>query len=72
MSAKEGDVKSVPVLCESDSECCGCGACASVCPRDAVTMLPNRYGFLYPHVDIETCIGCRICLKVCAFKRDLA
>ncbi len=70
MSANEPNVRTVPVLYKSESDCCGCGACMSVCPKDAVTMQPNRYGFLYPHIDKDACIGCYMCLKVCAFKHD--
>lgn len=64
-------VKGVPVLYGVDSECCGCGACVSVCPKDAIAMQPDRYGFLYPHIDIEACVSCCMCLKVCAFKSNL-
>lgn len=62
---------SAPILYADDSECCGCGACVSVCPKDAITMQPDRYGFLYPSIDGDTCIHCHLCLKVCAFKCDL-
>lgn len=61
----------VPELYASDSECCGCGACLSACPKDAITMQPDRFGFLYPHINENICVACRLCLKVCAFKRDL-
>ena len=71
MSANEGNAKSVPVLYESDSECCGCGACASACPKDAVSMRPDGYGFLYPKIDGRLCVGCGKCLRVCGFKRDV-
>lgn len=56
----------VPVLFVSESECCGCGACSSVCPKDAIDMLPNRYGFLYPRINADLCIGCRMCVRVCS------
>lgn len=62
---------SVPILYEDDSECCGCGACVSVCPKNAITMQPDCYGFLYPSIDGDACIRCRLCLKVCAFNIDL-
>jgi ferredoxin len=37
----------------------------------AITMLPNEEGFLYPVVDAEVCVGCKKCISVCAFKKDL-
>ena len=61
----------MPELYTSASECCGCGACLSVCPKNAITMQPDRYGFLYPYIDKGLCITCRLCLKVCAFKCDI-
>lgn len=49
------------------SMCSGCTACASICPSDAISMLPDVMGFLYPQVDKEKCIECGACEKVCAF-----
>lgn len=71
MSTNEANARGVPVLYGSESECCGCGACLSVCPKDAISMRPDKYGFLYPCIDSILCIGCQMCRKVCAFKRDL-
>lgn len=52
------------------SKCCGCGACVSACPTDAVVMKEDREGYLYPRVDAEVCVQCQICEKVCpAVKR---
>lgn len=45
--------------------CCGCSACASVCPRHCITMLEDSEGFLYPQVDEESCVNCGLCEKVC-------
>lgn len=47
--------------------CCGCTACASICAHDAIEMKPDALGFLYPHVDMEKCIECGLCEKVCQF-----
>lgn len=47
--------------------CCGCTACASICPHQAINMEPDTLGFLYPKVDTEKCIDCGLCEKVCAF-----
>lgn len=48
-------------------DCCGCTACASICPHDAITMEPDVLGFLYPKVNLEKCTECGLCEKVCAF-----
>jgi len=49
------------------ADCCGCTACASICPPDAITMRPDGLGFPYPQVDTSRCTGCGACEKVCAF-----
>lgn len=51
-------------------ECCGCTACASVCPQNAIVMKPDALGFLYPKVDISLCIDCGLCDKVCSFNEN--
>lgn len=45
--------------------CCGCSACASVCPKKCITMKEDKEGFLYPETDKEICIECGRCEKVC-------
>lgn len=49
------------------ADCCGCTACASRCPKNAITMEPDTLGFKYPKVDLDKCIDCGLCEKVCAF-----
>ena len=51
-------------------DCCGCGACANACNHNAITMIPDKMGFLYPNVNIEKCIDCGLCEKVCPFNKD--
>lgn len=46
-------------------KCCGCTSCANACPKAAISMLPDEEGFLYPKVNINLCIDCGICNKVC-------
>lgn len=45
--------------------CSGCGACFNVCPKNAVTMQGDKYGFYKPIVDEEKCVDCGLCEKVC-------
>ena len=49
------------------SQCCGCSACANICPHKAISMSPDALGFLYPEVDTQKCVECGLCEKVCAF-----
>lgn len=48
----------------SKQECCGCSACAEICPRQCVKMQADSEGFFYPIMS-EGCISCGLCLKVC-------
>lgn len=52
------------------SQCCGCTACVSVCTHQAIEMVPDTLGFLYPKVDESKCVECGLCEKVCAFNSD--
>lgn len=49
----------------SFKECTGCHACYSVCPKSAISMIPNSEGFLYPEIDSSKCIQCNLCSSVC-------
>ena len=46
-------------------DCCGCAACAQVCPRHCIGMSSDAEGFLYPVIDAEQCVDCHLCEKVC-------
>lgn len=63
--------RGLPELYRDRSECCGCTACAVVCPRDAVAMEPDEEGFAYPVVDAALCIRCLKCEDACVFKAAL-
>lgn len=49
----------------SKSNCCGCTACASVCPKNCIQMVKDIEGFAYPQVDKVHCIDCGLCEKTC-------
>lgn len=46
-------------------KCCGCSACAAVCPVQCIAMNEDSEGFLYPQADSDRCISCGLCEKVC-------
>lgn len=47
------------------SKCCGCYACGDICPKDAIIFKTDIEGFWYPKVNMERCIDCGLCEKVC-------
>jgi len=57
-----------------EKECIGCGACAEVCPADAIDMtdsagaLPPVRTFIH-HLD--TCIQCGMCEKYCTTEKGI-
>lgn len=57
------------ILFESKEKCCACGACLNKCPRDAIQMEEDEYGFLYPRINTQKCIECGVCVKVCDLKK---
>nr|WP_177296152.1 Coenzyme F420 hydrogenase/dehydrogenase, beta subunit C-terminal domain [uncultured Blautia sp.] len=51
-------------------KCCGCSACLSVCPVQAIEWVRNEEGFSEPHIIEEKCIDCGLCRKVCPYEDD--
>ena len=49
----------------SKSQCCGCTACVSACPKQCIRMAEDKEGFLYPQIDTTDCVDCGLCEKVC-------
>ena len=49
------------------ADCCGCGACAGICPKNAISMKEKGDG-IYPVLDESLCIGCGKCENVCGLK----
>lgn len=53
------------IIINNKSECCGCSACVQACPKQCIRMLTDEEGFWYPYVDMDMCIDCHLCEKVC-------
>lgn len=54
---------------DTGSKCCGCAACADICPHNAIQMQSDCLGFPYPQIDNNKCVDCGLCNKVCDFKK---
>lgn len=57
---------------ENKKECSGCSACYNICPVDAIKMVSDKEGFLYPVADADKCVNCGICDKICPCINNLA
>jgi len=60
------------VLFENKESCCGCGACANICPKGAIAMKSDDLGFSYPAIDLNRCVSCGICKKVCSYQNGIS
>lgn len=58
-------------LFEKKAECCGCAACYSICPNEAITITKDLEGFDYPYIDKKKCNECGLCKKVCPIKKGV-
>lgn len=45
--------------------CSGCRACEQACPLNCIEVKPDKEGFLYPKANIQKCIDCGLCEKIC-------
>lgn len=56
------------VLYEKKEDCCACGACVNICPKQAISMKEDEAGYLYPEINEDLCIECGACKNVCAYQ----
>ena len=47
------------------TDCCGCSSCSHICGNNAIQMKADSRGFMYPTVDMDICVNCGACVKVC-------
>lgn len=52
------------MLCNKN-ECTGCFSCFNACPKGAIEMKEDKCGFIYPAINKEKCINCKLCEKSC-------
>lgn len=57
-------------LFQNKKDCTGCGACAAVCPKQAIQMTEDEFGELYPRIDADRCVACGLCHSVCVIQAD--
>ena len=57
-------------LFENKKKCFGCGACANICPKNAIFMMPDEQGFLYPKINEELCVNCNLCKMSCQIQNE--
>lgn len=50
---------------ELTKRCSGCGVCSCICPKGAIKIELNEYGFYQPKINENKCINCGLCTKVC-------
>ena len=49
------------MICEKN-KCSGCYACYNICPKNAITMIEDEYENIYPQIDENKCINCKLIL----------
>ena len=64
MFMKKGSNEKRNSVCDRNM-CCGCGACAQVCPKKCISMVADQEGFLYPVIADKQCVGCGKCSSIC-------
>ena len=59
------------VLFSDEKECCACGACMNACPKSAIQMREDQYGFVYPVINEELCVRCGACTEACIYRNHI-
>lgn len=59
-------------LFDKKAHCCGCGACMNICPKNAISMVEDEAGFVFPAIDEQKCVHCDLCKRVCNYQNKQA
>lgn len=59
------------MIYSTSNTCCGCTACASICPKQAIEMCYDENGFIYPHINQNNCINCNLCQNICSYQNSM-
>jgi len=59
------------ILFDKKEECCGCTACKSICPNQAISMQLDE-GFLFPVINGDLCMECGLCKTACIINNKLS
>lgn len=51
--------------------CSGCYSCVNSCTIKSISMYADEDGFLYPTIDKNKCINCKLCEKVCPIQSQM-
>lgn len=58
-------MRKIDTVIKTPEDCCGCGNCKIKCPQKCISWERRPGGFKYPKIDLNICIDCGICEKVC-------
>lgn len=53
------------ITIKENKNCNGCYACATICPKNCISMVVDEEGFWYPKVNLDLCVDCGLCEKTC-------
>jgi len=58
------------IVINNKEKCCGCEACVNICPKQAISMVEDDKGFLYPEIENSQCIDCGLCNRTCPLQNE--